>query len=109
MPSYDKKSRREIFDEVDHPAARSLADHSWEYQPWLRRRVGIDYCVELDNYWYSVPYALVGRTVEVRATVGAREVYLDQACVDLSIDPAGTPCQAIWRRYCGVPGTSDLP
>ena len=78
MPSYDKKSRREIFDEVDRPAARSLPDHSWEHQQWLRRRVGIDYCVEFEKHWYSVPHALVGRTVDVRATVGAIEVYLDQ-------------------------------
>lgn len=78
MPSYDKKSRREIFDEVDRPAARSLPDHSWEHQKWLRRRVGIDYCVEFEKHWYSAPHALVGRTVDVRATVGALEVYLDQ-------------------------------
>ena len=78
MASYDRKCRREIFDEVDRPAARPLPETPWEHQQWLRRRVGIDYCVEFEKHWYSVPHALVGSTVDVRATVGAVEVYQDQ-------------------------------
>lgn len=78
MPTYDRKCRRELFDEVDRPAARSLPEDPWEHQQWLRRRVGIDYCVEFEKHWYSVPHALAGRALDVRATVGAVEVYLDQ-------------------------------
>ena len=62
MPSYDKKCRRDLFDEVDRPAAQALPEQPWEHQQWLRRRVGIDYCVEFEKHWYSVPHALCRRT-----------------------------------------------
>ncbi|MCB9495462.1 MAG: IS21 family transposase [Fibrobacteria bacterium] len=78
MQGYDRKCRREIFEAVDKPAARPLPEASWEHQQWSRRRVGIDYCVEFEKHWYSVPHGLVGRVVDVRATVGAVEVHLDQ-------------------------------
>jgi transposase len=78
MQGYDRKSRKELFEEVDRPAAQALPQDRWEHQQWLRRRVGVDYCIEHDRHWYSVPHGLVGRVVDVRATVGAVEVYLDQ-------------------------------
>lgn len=78
MQGYDSKCRREIFDEVDRPAAQLLPEGRWEHQEWLRRRVGIDYCIEFEKHWYSVPHALAGRVVDVRATVSAVEVYIDQ-------------------------------
>jgi transposase len=78
MQGYDRKSRKELFEEVDRPAAQSLPQDRWEHQQWLRRRVGIDYCVEFEKHWDSVPHALVGQVVDVRATVGAIEIYSDQ-------------------------------
>ena len=37
-------------------------------------RVNIDYHVELDGHYYSVPHALVGETVELRITATTMEV-----------------------------------
>ncbi|QQS07111.1 MAG: IS21 family transposase [Fibrobacterota bacterium] len=78
MVGYDKKSRKELFEEVDRPAAQPLPQDRWEHQKWLRRRVGIDYCVEFERHWYSVPHKLAGHLVDVRVTVSAVEVYLEQ-------------------------------
>lgn len=37
-------------------------------------KVNVDYCVAFDHRLYSVPYALVGQAVEIRATVRVVEV-----------------------------------
>ena len=75
MPSYDRKCRREIFDEVDRPAARSLPEHSWEHQQWLRRRVGIDYCVERHVVYVAAkPPRTFLRTIAGR--LGKKIVYI---------------------------------
>lgn len=78
MLGYDGKTRRELFEEIDRPAAQSLPQESWQYQQWMVRRVGLDYCVEVDRHWYSVPHALAGNAVDVRVTATAVEVYQDR-------------------------------
>lgn len=42
------------------------------------RRVGLDYCVDVERHWYSVPHALAGKSVDVRVTATAVEVYQDR-------------------------------
>src|SRR5262249_30589082 len=37
-------------------------------------KVNVDYCVAFDHRVYSVPYALVGEAVEIRATATAVEI-----------------------------------
>ena len=78
MPGYGARSRRQLFEELDRPAALALPEKAWEYQLWLVRRVGPDYCVEVDHHWYSVPYQLAGTSVEVCVTGTAVTVYQDQ-------------------------------
>jgi len=78
MQGRDGKCRRDFFEEIDRPAAQSLAQDAWQYQQWLVRRVGLDYCVEVDRHWYSVPHALAGKAVDVRVTATAVEAYSDR-------------------------------
>ena len=78
MQGYDGKTRRELFEEIDRPAAQPLPQEAWQYQQWMMRRVGLDYCVEVDRHWYSVPHTLAGKSVDVRVTATAVEIYLDR-------------------------------
>lgn len=78
MQGYDGKTRRQLFEEIDRPAAQPLPQEAWQYQQWMLRRVGLDYCVEVDRHWYSVPHALAGKSVDVRVTATAVEVYQDR-------------------------------
>ena len=41
---------------------------------WKTARVNIDYHVEFDQHWYSVPYQLTKQEVEIHATVFTVEV-----------------------------------
>lgn len=68
-------SRRELFEQLDRPALAALPDAPYEYAEWLQRRVGIDYHVEVQRHFYSVPYRLLKETVDVRVTAATVEVF----------------------------------
>jgi len=65
-------SRRTMFEAIDRPALRPLPAWPYEYAEWKTARVNIDYHVEVEHHWYSVPYQLVGQRLDIRA--GARLV-----------------------------------
>ena len=70
------KSRRQLFEELDRPVLKPLPAERYELAWWKKARVNIDYHIELDEHLYSVPYQLVGKQVDVRATTACVEVFL---------------------------------
>jgi transposase len=58
-------SRESLFLSLDRPALRPLPAHPYEYAQWKKARVNIDYHVEVDRHWYSVPHPLIRQQVEV--------------------------------------------
>lgn len=67
-------SRRTMFEELDRPALRPLPARPYEYAEWRTAKVNIDYHVEVDRHWYSVPYQLVGEHCDIRLTASTVEV-----------------------------------
>lgn len=61
-------SRREAFEALDQPALRSLPTTLFEFAEWKKARVNIDYHVEVQGHYYSVPYQLLKQQLEVRLT-----------------------------------------
>lgn len=74
MRSY-RASRRELFEKLDRPVLRPLPPTRFVFAEWKHAKVNIDYHVELEGHYYSVPHALVGEAVELRFTAGTLEVY----------------------------------
>lgn len=68
------KSRRELFLLLDRPQLRPLPPKRFEHATWKKARVNIDYHVELEWHYYSVPHTLMGEEVEIRATKTTVEV-----------------------------------
>jgi transposase len=68
-------SRRELFLEVDQPALQPLPQQPYEYAEWKKARVAIDYHVEFEKHFYSVPYPLRGQEVFIRATEKTVEIF----------------------------------
>ena len=62
-------SRRSQFEALDRPALKPLPAASFEYADWAKVRVGPDYHIEVDGHFYSAPYQLVGKELDVRFTV----------------------------------------
>ena len=69
------QSRRELFEELDRPALAPLPAEPYEFAVWDKLRVHIDYHVPFDKHFYSVPYTLGGKEVEVRATEKTVEIF----------------------------------
>jgi transposase len=59
-------TRRELFETLDHPALKPLPAERYPFVDWKTAKVGIDYHIEVDRHFYSVPYQLVGEQVNVR-------------------------------------------
>jgi transposase len=59
-------SRRELFEQLDRPALRPLPAQPYEFAEWKKVRVNIDYHVEVEGHYYSVPYQLVRKSLEAR-------------------------------------------
>jgi len=68
-------SRRSQFEALDRPALRPLPAVPYEYAEWKKAAVGIDYHVEIERHYYSVPYQLAGRKLDVRMTPNVIEVF----------------------------------
>lgn len=68
-------SRQSVFEALDRPALRALPAIRYEFAQWKVATVGIDYHVELDRHYYSVPYRYARQKVAVRATATSVEVF----------------------------------
>jgi transposase len=68
-------SRRQLFEELDRPALDALPVEPFVYAEWRRRRVGIDYHVDVEGHYYSVPYRLLREEVEARITARTVELF----------------------------------
>ncbi|MCC7083347.1 MAG: IS21 family transposase [Burkholderiales bacterium] len=70
--------RASAFAELDQPALRALPATRMTIARFKWARVNIDYHVELDGHYYSVPHRLVGTRVELRVTQRTVEAYVGQ-------------------------------
>ena len=68
-------SRRDLFERLDRPALKPLPATPYEYAEWRERRAGIDYHVEIDKHYYSVPYQLLKQTLWARITARTVEIF----------------------------------
>jgi len=69
------KSRWELFEALDRPALRPLPDRPYEPAEWKRVKVGIDYHVPYHRHYYSVPYELRHKDVDLRVTEHTVEIF----------------------------------
>jgi len=68
--------RRSAFEEIDKPALRPLPATRYELAMYASAKIGINYHVEHDGFFYSVPHENRGRECSVRATKNTIEVFV---------------------------------
>jgi transposase len=68
-------SRRSLFEEIECCALKSLPAEPYQYAEWKECRVGIDYHVEVEKHYYSVPSQLLREKVWARVTERTVEVF----------------------------------
>jgi transposase len=74
MKGYGGETRRALFERFDRPALQPLPRDRYIHAEWRHARVNIDYHVEVDHHYYSVPHALIQTTVDIRLTATTVDV-----------------------------------
>ncbi|MGE5581422.1 MAG: Mu transposase domain-containing protein, partial [Bacillota bacterium] len=59
----------------EKPMLKALPASAYEFAIWKRVKVNIDYHIEFEKNFYSVPYQLVKQDVEIRVTAKVVEVF----------------------------------
>ena len=85
-------SRHSQFMAIDQPALKSLPVHAYTFTQVKKVRVHIDYHVEVDKHYYSVPYTLVKKQLEAHITGQQVTLYHQDHIV------------AVHPRACGMGG-----
>lgn len=68
-------TRRSQFEQLDQPTLRPLPSHPYQYADIKQATVHVDYHLEYDKHYYSVPHHLVKEKVEVQATETTVVIY----------------------------------
>jgi transposase len=68
-------NRAERFTTIDRPALRPLPAQAYSFAEWKKGRVHIDYHVDIEGHYYSVPYALFRHELDARYTAMTVEIF----------------------------------
>jgi hypothetical protein len=103
-------NRRSAFEQLDAPALRPLPAKRFEVFRWKSAKVNIDYHVEFDGHYYSVPHALVRTSMELRVTATLVEMLLIQPARGLPpLEPfAWQANHHAGTHACLTPGASGM-
>lgn len=96
--SREAGTRRSRFLELDRPALKPLPTRPYQYATWKKAKVHLDYHVEIERRYYSVPYRLIGKTVDLRLTTHMVEVFYRGQAVATHLRQGGQ------RRFITDPG-----
>jgi len=69
-------SRNSEFESVDKPALNPLPNTPYQYTSWKKAKVNMDYHIELERHYYSVPYKYVRKQVDVRYNQSTVELFI---------------------------------
>lgn len=68
-------SRKSWFEEIDRPALKPLPASPYELAYWKKATVHLDYHVEVEGFYYSVPHSFVKKKLDIRYTKNTVECF----------------------------------
>jgi len=68
-------SRLELYEKYEKQALKKLPPEHFEIYFLKKAKVNIDYHIEFERHYYSVPYKLAHKNVEIRVTKDLVEIY----------------------------------
>ena len=90
-------TRKQLFEDLDRPALKPLPAEPYVYAEWRIRRAGLDYHVEVEDHYYSVPHRFAKDELEVRLTARTVEVFRKGERIAAHIRNSGN------RRHTTIP------
>jgi transposase len=73
--------RKEMFETLDKPCLQPLPQYAYEFAEWIKARVAPNIHIRVFDHFYSVPYTLVKKEIEVRVTARVIEVFFKRTRV----------------------------
>lgn len=67
--------RKSLYETLERPVLSPLPSTPYQFATWKKARVSIDYHIDIERRYYSVPYQLVKREVEARLTEHTVEIF----------------------------------
>ncbi len=68
-------TRKSAFEELDRPQLSPLPKERFTFSQWKNAKVNIDYHVELNRHYYSVPFKYVKEKIQIRYTDKTVEIF----------------------------------
>lgn len=68
-------TRASQFETLDKPALKPLPTKPYEFAQFSKARVHVDYHIEVDGHYYSVPHILIKTAIDVRLTLNTVECF----------------------------------
>jgi len=68
-------SRRALFEQIERSTLKPLPATEYVFEQWKQCRAGLDYHVEIDKHYYSVPHTLIREPLWARYTARTVEVF----------------------------------
>jgi transposase len=91
------RTRRQLLEEIDRPHLKPLPAEPYTLAEWRICRAGLDYHVEIDRHYYSVPYRFARAELEVRLTMRTVEIFAKGERIAVHARSSGN------RRHTTVP------
>ena len=70
-------SRRALFERTDQSALQPLPHYPFVFASWKKAKVNVDYHIEVERHYYSVPYWFARHQVSVKVSEQFIEVFYD--------------------------------
>jgi len=70
--------RQSLFNDIERQTLRPLPERPYTFATWKKAKVHLDYHIEVERAYYSVPYKLIGKTVDVRVSSNTLEIFYRQ-------------------------------
>ena len=67
--------RKTLFQTIDKPALKPLPERPYQFAEWKKARVNVDYHIEVDRHYYSVPHKLIKKQIDVRIAAHTVECF----------------------------------
>ena len=68
-------SRKSAFESMDQPALNPLPSQPYQFAEWKKATVNVDYHIDVERHYYSVPHTLIKKKIDVRITNNTIECF----------------------------------
>ncbi len=69
-------SRLSLYEELEKLVLLPLPEQRYQFSQWSKAKVNIDYHIQADKHFYSVPYRLIHEQLDVRLTDRTIEIFI---------------------------------